>query len=440
MSQTQQPSIRSFFQPRPPVYATPPSTTSPSTTDLSGHEQSDNAVAKAPLPPTPPPPPQQPLSPPMSSLPPRREPSPIAEVQLPASVPVLPPPPSLPPQASIVPVAETHVPVLRRINSLLLPVAYPDSFYSRILDPLASGLFSRTILWKDGPAAEPKVIGGLVCRLESNPFLDASGKPVSPRQQQQHLQSQVQATASGPPSSTANPLLTNKTPYHAIYIQSLTLLSPYRSQGLAAAALEHIVASASLLPATGSNIDVRTVYAHVWTENHDGLKWYESRGFHREGREPVKGYYFKLRPDTAWIVSRQIGPDAPVPPPTSRSPSSQMTSGPPAGGVTAAAVNLPPIGSGSSAPPPPSASRPPFPARSTASSANSSSLSFQNMRAETEWNDLPPEMMGGPPSSSRSNLLAPGGGSTPASGASSRSSSTARKKRDRAYPPAAFGS
>ncbi|KAK0749267.1 acyl-CoA N-acyltransferase, partial [Schizothecium vesticola] len=167
----------------------------------------------------------------------------------------------LPSQASILPITASHVPALRRINSLLLSVPYPDSFYAALLDPSASGLLSRAILWRDTPASDPKVIGGIVCRLE--------------------------------PSST-NPTT------HAIYLQSLALLSPYRAQGLAAAALEHIVSSAVLLPP--ASWDVQSVYAHVWTENEDGLRWYAARGFQREGREPVRRYYYKLRPDTAWIV------------------------------------------------------------------------------------------------------------------------------------------
>ncbi|KAK0730048.1 hypothetical protein B0H67DRAFT_596306 [Lasiosphaeris hirsuta] len=398
MSRAQQPSIRSFFQPQPqPNYATPPSgatTTPPSDID------NDATAATSP----PPPPPLPPTVEPNQLPPPPPAVADVLSVTLPpGGAPILPSPPSLSPQASIVPVIKDHISALRRINSLLLPVAYPDSFYAKVLEPLASGLFSRAILWQDSANAEPKVIGGVVCRLEPNPFLDASGRRRPP-----------------PTLAAAAPSL--DTPYHAIYIQSLALLSPYRAQGLAAAALEHIVASAAILPAAGSSINVRTMYAHVWTENDEGVKWYEARGFAREGREPVKGYYFRLRPDTAWVVRREIGAGAaaqlPTLAPASRIQGSTINS------TVAAAVNLPFSTEG-----PPR--RP-----STTPSQSGSSLSFQNARPETEWNDLPADMVTPPPLAG----AAPPPSAGPGSAASSRSSSAVRKKKERAYPSAAFGS
>jgi len=394
----QQPSIRSFFQPRQqPKYAAPPS--------LTGGDTNQTALQSPPVPP--------------------EEQQPQVDI-VPTNFPTLATPPSLPSQASIAPVDADHIAALRRINSLLLPVSYPDSFYQKALDPLASGFFSRAILWQDDASTRPKVVGGIVCRLDPNPLLGLTGQP-RPAQ-----------------LDSRNKLLTPpNTPYYAIYIQSLALLSPYRSQGLAAAALEHIIASAALLPAAGSSIDVRTVYAHVWTENAEGLKWYEARGFRRDGPEPVRGYYFKLRPGTAWIIRREIGPGAPPPPPLapaqwqwpSSSPlSTEASAKIPGvnGGTVAAAVNLRPISEPSSTAPPPS--RP-----SATPSSSASSLSFQNARPETEWNDLPADMVvGGGAGPGRSQLLPPS--SAPGSSASSRSSSAVRKKKERAYPSAAFGS
>ncbi|KAK4239741.1 hypothetical protein C8A03DRAFT_13893 [Achaetomium macrosporum] len=447
MSRAQQSSIRSFFQPRrQPEYAAPPSSSAPPT-----NASNNNGAASLTSPPPPPP------LPPTAEA--RQRPRAAKPVKIPVTlppdgVPVLPSPPSLPSGATIVPLAEQHIPALRRINSLLLPVPYPDSFYAKALDPLASGLFSRAILWQDSDADTPKVVGGLICRLEPNPFVDGQGQPLP----QSH-----------PPPIPHNATnLALDSPYHAIYIQSLVLLSPYRSLGLAAAALEHIIASAALLPAAGSSIDARTIYAHVWTENEEGLKWYEARGFSRDA-EPVKGYYFKLRPDTAWIVRREIGPGSILTSLSTQTPvhtASQPAevrivpgvsnpSGPATrpGTVLSSVVNLPPI---SPSPPPPpvpnppaateggSASRPPRrtgPTTSPApSSASSSSLSFQKTRPETEWNDLPPDMVR---SGRRSNqqLLSPdnNGNGSSGSGASSRSSSAARERKKRAYPSAAFG-
>jgi N-alpha-acetyltransferase 50 len=179
---------------------------------------------------------------------------------------------TLPSQASILPICEKHLQPLRRINTLLLPVNYPDSFYRKILDPSSPPNFSRVILWNDATpkfdplsTTEPKVVGGIVCRLE------------------QHATSQTSA----------------------IYIQSLVLLSPYRSYGLATTALNAIIQS--VFSVSQTTFPVTSVYAHVWSENKDGLDWYSARGFKRE--EPmIQDYYRKLIPNSAWIVRKAIGP------------------------------------------------------------------------------------------------------------------------------------
>ncbi|KAB5547224.1 hypothetical protein GE09DRAFT_1130428 [Coniochaeta sp. 2T2.1] len=447
-----QPSIRSFFQPRQPTYAAPPAAAAKSTSDgapprvqdMTTTTNNNNKLPPAtepqptakpePVPQAPPPPTQVPGSPAPPLLPQPTIPS------LPSNFPILPPPPSLHPNASISPITATHIPALRRINSLLLQVPYSDSFYTTILTAPTSSLFSRAILWSDSPSSTPKVVGGIVCRLET------------------------------PPSTSTLPSIS------AIYIQSLTLLSPYRSLGLASAALEHVASTAALLnldpAAAATEIEIDTIYAHVWTENADGLRWYTSRGFKRQGR-PVAGYYFRLRPDTAWVVSRSITTTGGT---EKMSTTQQQTNGaeekrqdhnataaeqaPGRGTVLASALNLP--GNFNPSQPPPTSApaakttHTPPPPRPTAPT----SQSYQKLRPETEWNDLPAEMVtsnnnnssrngsgastpstGGPPPMKGLAHLS-SASSAPGSGASSRSSSTVgerRKKKERAYPKAAFG-
>lgn len=280
-------------------------------------------------------------------------------------------------------IADADAAALRRINALLLPVSYPDSFYRRATCLSESGRFSRVITWThDGE--ELKVVGGVVCRVEA-----ASG------------------TGSAAPQN--------------LYIQSLCLLSPYRGMGLVSAALENVIATAVSDP----SLDVRTVTAHVWTENEEGLHWYNGRGFKRR-ESPIPGYYLKLRPDSAWLVQRLVGASVRASLPLS--PSASPAPPRPALGPTAAVLNLDSESTGAGGPAPPRSGT------STPSLASARVQSFQNQRPDTEWNDLPTDMAAG--------LLTPLPrtiGSAPASGASSRSSSTARKKRDRSYPAAAFG-
>lgn len=344
-----QSSIRSFFQSAPPKYAPPPSHTQGNDTTLPNPTVLE--------------------SPPKAINPPKTR----------ADFPPL--PTDLPDEATIRPITDLDLPALRRINALLLPVSYPDSFYASVV----SSRLSRVIIWTYSNE-EPKVVGGVVCRVQLE-------------------------------SPDTNPNV------QTLYIQSLCLLSPYRGLGLVNAAVDNILATAV------KETDARTATAHVWTENDEALRWYESRGFTRSGN-PVKGYYLKLRPDSAWLIQRDIT--------TSVLKSVPNGSTPPIGqpvkaSITAAAVNLPPI----SGPPrlTPSAPGTPTscPPRPTLSSRTSTGQSFMDKRAETEWNDLPADMASG--------LLAPPiGGSAPASGRSSRSSSQARKKKDRSYPAAAFGS
>ncbi|KAM0474309.1 hypothetical protein ACHAPX_007644 [Trichoderma viride] len=376
-SKPSQMSIRSFFQAKTPKYAPPPSQSQNSSNNSNNHDITIDAptIPHSPVPAaaaastTTPQPQSLPQSQSQSDLTPHPNSNPN---------------PNLPREASIRAITSADINALRRLNALLLPVNYPEAFYNRAADPIA-GRFSRVITWShDG--ADPKPVGGLVCRVE--PDID------------------VRAPDGGPQVA------------QNLYIQSLCLLSPYRSMGLIAAALDNVIAAVVTDPA----LEVRTVTAHVWTENEEGLHWYEARGF--EKLEPaIKGYYLKLRPDSAWVVSKRIGASVL----NALSSSTPPLSRPDITSTTAAVMSLPPMTSQiPPAAPPPSTTRSRPPIRAI------SGQSYQNQRAETEWNDLPTDMaptLLGPPKT----------GSEPGSGASSRSSSTVRRKRDRSYPAAAFG-
>lgn len=400
-----QPSIRSFFAPKNPSYVAPPSSSRTTKTTTTAN------------PTTSPPPPsvahsQQPTSPPSATRP---------QVSSPSRRPT-----DLHPQASIQPIQPEHIPALRRVTSLILPINYPDSFYAQLSNPETSGAFSRVILWTDPANSTPKVIGGLVCRPEPFPLRKPSGQLVS-----------------------------------GLYIQSLVLLSPYRSLGLAAACLEDVVASvvASLI-----TFKCETIWAHVWTQNDEGLGWYQRRGFSTAGE--IKDYYFKLQPGDAYVVERPIVIDRQPIAATGMSYGTNTTTANIQPSVTAMAANLPiyslpPNGiskAKSSVPPPPSLSgtarsapppqfgsssslAPPPPSSAASLSQQRggrppltpTGTSFQNLRPETEWNDLPADMQvaaGG---------VANGGSRSAASSRSSSSVATSRKKRDRSYPAAAFG-
>ncbi|KAG6305976.1 hypothetical protein E4U45_007999 [Claviceps purpurea] len=335
----------------------------------------------------------------------------------------LPSPPSkstIPPSATIRIPTEADLPPFRRINALLLQVAYNESYYASTLhDPL-----SRVITWShDGQA--PKVVGAVVCLIEDEDE-DANTNTNADTHDPQGDEAQSQRPKS-------------------LYIRSMCLLAPYRGLGLAQAALEDIFEGIR-----HRNLNFVSITAHVWTENEDGLRWYKGRGFEKDTVKPLEGYYLRLRPGTAWLVRKTLldshgvarkgglfgqrngngngkgegegeGEDRGVVIPES---------------VTAAVVNMPP-----SPPPPPAAAAAAASSAATTPASGPASTptlemrptpisgqSFQNQRPETEWNDLPEDMA--PPRASGSGA-----------GTGSRSASAGgKKKRDRSYPAAAFGS
>jgi ribosomal protein S18 acetylase RimI-like enzyme len=282
------------------------------------------------------------------------------------------------PRAKISPIEPDHIQPLRRINSLLLPINYPDSFYHKILEPSPVSL-SRVILWQDAQSKETKVIGGLVCRLD--PSL---------------------AVGSGP----ATPQIIDGS--YDVYLQSLVLLSPYREKGLASAALDSVIEAAT----RSDDIRIRALYAHVWTENTEALEWYAARSFQKD-EMVVNGYYKRLKPDTAWILRRNLMPSDHL----AQNVRPQQT-------VPAPTAVQPPK---STAPPAIAEPRPTNLAHTA---------SFQDRRPDMEWNDLPEDVLGG------SLLKAPAPRSGEGSSASSRSTSRSGqgRKKVRAYPAAAFGS
>ena len=360
-----QPSIRSFFQPRQPSYTPPPGSAA---TKL---PTSNPSPLTSQTPPS--------LSPPASSYTNKLIPNPTSTSSTTK-------PSTLPPQATISPIQQPHIQPLRRINALLLPISYPDSFYHKILSPdpptpSPPNGFSRSILWTDPSSQETKVVGGVICRVDP---------------------------ALSPQSTPQNPIYTPDA--YDIYIQSLCLLSPYRGKGLVAAVLDEVMEAAI----KQDELRIESLYAHVWTQNEEALEWYSARGFRRE--EPIlHGYYRRLNPDTAYIFRRRLMPSDHLNGNSQVQAQSQSQK-----------ENTTPSSTPASLHPTPSAGgRPPI---------QGHARSFQDKGPEREWNDLPEDVLLKPPSAMASRE-----GSAPSSRSSSRSGMEAKGKKKRVYPAAAFG-
>jgi ribosomal protein S18 acetylase RimI-like enzyme len=179
--------------------------------------------------------------------------------------------PSLPPNVELRGPTKEDMPSFKKLNSLLLPIPYPENFYKEILADPVDRSITLMALWHDSPSDVGKVKGRLVgairCRLFAHPPGDSASK----------------ARIDGP----------------MLYLSTLVLLSPYRGYGIAAHMLDNLIRSAV------DDYNVTSVGAHVWEANEEGLEWYRKRGFKVVSREP--GYYRRLSPSDAVVMLRDVG-------------------------------------------------------------------------------------------------------------------------------------
>ncbi|RPA85349.1 hypothetical protein BJ508DRAFT_412134, partial [Ascobolus immersus RN42] len=151
------------------------------------------------------------------------------------------------------------LPYLSHLNKTLLPVNYPTKFYtSMIQHPTRRHL---CLLASHPTSTRP--IGAICCEFISLPSPPAKEKDES----------------------------------GWVYIQTLGVLSPFRSYGVGTGMIDKVMEEAKEL------MEVKGAWAHVWEGNEEGLRWYVNRGF--EVHQKVVPYYKKLTPSGAWIVVRK---------------------------------------------------------------------------------------------------------------------------------------
>jgi len=170
------------------------------------------------------------------------------------------------PSIAITTIQPAHLPPLKRLTTTLLPIKYPDIFYTEsISDPTASPISHVALYTPQDPSSSPRPIGWIRCSLSPLP---------SPSPQIFH---------------------------HQIYIKTLCLLAPYRHIGVATALLDSILDQTEFL----REQNVQSVFAHVWESNEEALEWYVKRGFEKE-EELIQRYYRRLRPAGAWVVRKEV--------------------------------------------------------------------------------------------------------------------------------------
>ncbi|KAK8210339.1 hypothetical protein M8818_003508 [Zalaria obscura] len=170
----------------------------------------------------------------------------------------------LDPRITLEPCTKSNIASFKRLNSLLLPIPYQAKFYDEILAEKVASSITLLATWRDTPPSTAtdsdtspgRVVGGIRCRLIGSP-----------------------------------PML---------YISTLGVLSPYRTYGIASHLLQTVIVRAIEL------YGIKSVGAHVWEANEDGLEWYLKRGFREVEREA--GYYRRLKPQGAVVLRREVGP------------------------------------------------------------------------------------------------------------------------------------
>ncbi|CAA9960007.1 Acetyltransf-1 multi-domain protein [Pyrenophora teres f. maculata] len=198
---------------------------------------------------------------PVTPVTPRMPTPPSLAVQQPPAIPQLFALRPLPPNVQLVPLTEDLLPAFKRLLNLTLPISYPDAFFKETMTEPHHSITLAAVwhspLGNDSSASaseKPHLVGAVRCRL---------------------------------------------LPSSQLYISTIGVLAPYRSHGIAMHLLQTIVKKAVELH------NVRSVTAHVWEANEEGMEWYKKRKF--EILEKDEGYYRKLRPQGAFLVRKWIG-------------------------------------------------------------------------------------------------------------------------------------
>lgn len=185
----------------------------------------------------------------------------------------------LPLNISLLSPTKANLPAFKQLNTLLLPIPYPESFYRETLTDDLTRNITLFAFWHDSPpptpdpaTSKPNLIGAIRCRIFAQPL--TAGNTTTSNAKAQH----------------EKPML---------YLSTLVLLSPYRGYGVATHLLDVLVQRAV------EDYGVGSIGAHVWEANGEGLEWYRKRGFREVGRE--EGYYRRLKPSGAVVVRREVG-------------------------------------------------------------------------------------------------------------------------------------
>ncbi|KAI4140426.1 MAG: hypothetical protein L6R39_005800 [Caloplaca ligustica] len=217
----------------------------------------------------------------------------------------------LPPNVSIESITPTTVPQFRRVISLLLPIRYPDKFFADSVANATSSSLARVAIWHERPRPAKRKweenVKDSLSDVKASPSEcdgpDLTQPRVTPGTVIGGIQCRLEQLPSHPSQLASSKIPTEGTSEARIYcyIQTLALLSPYRSKGIATVLVETIIRTLCTEKVYEGTVGV---YAHVWEANEEALEWYVKRGF--QLGKVVQGYYRRLKPAGARIVWRDL--------------------------------------------------------------------------------------------------------------------------------------
>ncbi|KAI7197928.1 hypothetical protein KC352_g20534 [Hortaea werneckii] len=171
--------------------------------------------------------------------------------------------PPLPPNIHLRACTQADLPALKRLNALLLPIPYPETFYREILQDEVTNNLTLLALWHDDPSQKGREKGILVGAVRGRLLPSSSSSPST--------SSSTWTTTTTRSAGTPTPTTTARSKEEEegaklLYLSTLVLLSPYRGHGIMTCMLRQLTQRAVQL------YGISCVGAHVWEANTEGLE------------------------------------------------------------------------------------------------------------------------------------------------------------------------
>ncbi|CAG8490199.1 3745_t:CDS:2 [Paraglomus occultum] len=204
-------------------------------------------------------------------------------------------------------VTPNNIGQLKRLNSVIFPVAYSEQFYKNVLEVgefAKLGRFDFVVL-----TSKERVSNERIREEKEWPGNISNTSVLGTRQNCKNgiNNSLTLLTSAYFNDACVGAVCCRKepipnSPYRAnLYIMTLGVLAPYRHLGIGTTLLNHILHHATLPSQTPKFVEI---YLHVQTSNDEALAFYKRNDFEIVGTR--EGYYKRIEPPDAHILKRVL--------------------------------------------------------------------------------------------------------------------------------------